>query len=43
VQDPLAEKILAGDVRDGDLVKITAGSDRLLFVPSTTAAQAKAA
>jgi ATP-dependent Clp protease ATP-binding subunit ClpB len=33
VQDPLAEKILAGEVRDGDLVKITAGTDRLLFVP----------
>ena len=25
VQDPLAEKILHGDVRDGDVVKITAG------------------
>jgi ATP-dependent Clp protease ATP-binding subunit ClpB len=33
VQDPLAEKILQGEVRDGDLVKITAGTDRLLFRP----------
>ena len=33
VQDPLAEKILAGEVRDGDTVKITAGTDRLLFLP----------
>jgi ATP-dependent Clp protease ATP-binding subunit ClpB len=43
VQDPLAEKILAGDVRDGDLVKITAGSDRLLFLPKHESAQARAA
>jgi ATP-dependent Clp protease ATP-binding subunit ClpB len=33
VQDPLAEKILAGEVRDGDRVAITAGTDRLLFRP----------
>jgi ATP-dependent Clp protease ATP-binding subunit ClpB len=33
VQDPLAEKILSGEVRDGDRVKITAGADRLLFLP----------
>jgi ATP-dependent Clp protease ATP-binding subunit ClpB len=33
VQDPLAEKILAGEIRDGDSVKVTAGNDRLLFVP----------
>ena len=31
VQDPLAEKILAGEVRDGDPVEITAGKDRLMF------------
>ena len=31
VQDPLAEKILSGEVRDGDVVKVTGGSDRLLF------------
>ena len=31
VQDPLAERILAGDIRDGDLVEVTAGTDRLLF------------
>jgi ATP-dependent Clp protease ATP-binding subunit ClpB len=33
LQDPLAEKVLSGEVRDGDLVKITGGSDRLLFRP----------
>ncbi len=31
VQDPLAERILAGDIRDGDRVDVTAGADRLLF------------
>ena len=31
VQDPLAERILAGDIRDGDTVEVTAGTDRLLF------------
>ncbi|BBE73848.1 chaperone protein ClpB [Pleomorphomonas sp. SM30] len=31
VQDPLAEKILSGAVRDGETVEITAGTDRLLF------------
>jgi ATP-dependent Clp protease ATP-binding subunit ClpB len=31
VQDPLAEKILGGEVKDGDLVKATAGTDRLIF------------
>jgi len=33
LQDPLAEKVLSGEVRDGDAVKITAGTDRLLFRP----------
>jgi ATP-dependent Clp protease ATP-binding subunit ClpB len=31
LQDPLAEKILSGEIRDGMTVKITAGSDRLIF------------
>ena len=31
LQDPLAEKILMGDIRDGSTVKITSGSDRLNF------------
>jgi ATP-dependent Clp protease ATP-binding subunit ClpB len=43
LQDPLAEKILSGDVRDGDAVKITAGSDRLLFRPKHEAQEAEAA
>ncbi|MBN8997139.1 MAG: ATP-dependent chaperone ClpB [Rhizobiales bacterium] len=33
VQDPLADKILSGDVPDGSKVKITAGTDKLLFLP----------
>jgi ATP-dependent Clp protease ATP-binding subunit ClpB len=31
LQDPLAERILVGDIKDGTRVKITAGSDRLNF------------
>ena len=31
LQDPLAEKILQGDILDGSTVKVTAGSDRLNF------------
>jgi ATP-dependent Clp protease ATP-binding subunit ClpB len=31
LQDPLAEQILSGNVLDGAMVKITAGSDRLLI------------
>ncbi len=42
VQDPLAEKILQGEVLDGDVVKITTGTDRLLFIPKHEA-QAEAA
>ncbi|WPE21500.1 ATP-dependent chaperone ClpB [Shinella zoogloeoides] len=38
LQDPLAEKILAGEIPDGSIVKVTAGSDRLLFSPRHTAA-----
>ncbi len=33
VQDPLAEQILSGQIPDGSLVKVTSGSDRLLFRP----------
>ncbi len=31
LQDPLAEKILGGEIRDGARVAISAGSDRLVF------------
>jgi ATP-dependent Clp protease ATP-binding subunit ClpB len=31
LQDPLAEKILLGEIFDGSTVKVTAGSDRLNF------------
>ena len=33
LQDPLAEKILQGEIFDGTTVKVTAGSDRLIFRP----------
>ena len=32
LQDPLAERILGGDILDGSTVDVGAGSDRLLFV-----------
>ncbi|NBN66040.1 ATP-dependent chaperone ClpB [Pannonibacter tanglangensis] len=41
VQDPLAEKILAGEIQDGDHISVSAGTDRLLF--SRTADQSVAA
>jgi ATP-dependent Clp protease ATP-binding subunit ClpB len=31
LQDPLAEMLLAGDVADGDLVPVTAGTDGLII------------
>jgi ATP-dependent Clp protease ATP-binding subunit ClpB len=40
VQDPLAEQILSGQVPDGATVKVTSGSDRLLFRPRQTVNQA---
>ncbi len=46
LQDPLAEKILSGEIHDGMKVRIHAGSDRLVFEPvelSRTAKAAKAA
>src|SRR5690606_17964874 len=45
LQDPLAEKILMGDVLDGSMVKISAGSDRLTFrsKPRSAGAEAEAA
>jgi ATP-dependent Clp protease ATP-binding subunit ClpB len=33
VQDPLAEQILSGQVPENSVVKVTSGSDRLLFRP----------
>ena len=44
LQDPLAEKILLGEILDGSTVKVTAGSDRLNFRSKPTpAAEAEAA
>jgi ATP-dependent Clp protease ATP-binding subunit ClpB len=40
LQDPLAERILTGDIRDGTTVAVAAGSDRLLFSPRGAAAEA---
>ncbi|TCU10600.1 ATP-dependent chaperone ClpB [Rhizobium sullae] len=37
VQDPLAEQILSGQVPDGSTVKVTSGSDRLLFLLRSSA------
>ncbi|MFB9173478.1 ATP-dependent chaperone ClpB [Roseibium salinum] len=31
LQDPLAEKLLAGDILDGQTVQVSAGADRLIF------------
>jgi ATP-dependent Clp protease ATP-binding subunit ClpB len=36
VQDPLAEKILMGEIADGSRIQVTAGSDRLQFRASGT-------
>jgi ATP-dependent Clp protease ATP-binding subunit ClpB len=33
VQDPLADKILAGEIPDGTNVRIAGGSERLIFLP----------
>jgi ATP-dependent Clp protease ATP-binding subunit ClpB len=35
LQDPLAEKLLQGDILDGSTVGVSAGSDRLLFAAKT--------
>ena len=45
LQDPLAEKILLGEVFDNSTVAITAGSDRLVFKPAraTVASEDEAA
>jgi ATP-dependent Clp protease ATP-binding subunit ClpB len=36
VQDPLAEKILAGEVQDGTTVRVSGGTDHLIFLPRRT-------
>ena len=33
VQDPLADKILAADIPDGSTVRISGGTDKLIFLP----------
>ncbi len=38
VQDPLAEKMLAGEIADGAIVRVSAGTDRLLFEAADQAA-----
>jgi ATP-dependent Clp protease ATP-binding subunit ClpB len=43
LQDPLAERILTGDIRDGSRVKVTAGSDRLNFRAKPAIVEAEAA
>ncbi len=39
LQDPLAEKILGGEILDGSIVNVTSGSDRLLFGTATEQAE----
>jgi ATP-dependent Clp protease ATP-binding subunit ClpB len=43
VQDPLADKMLAGEVPDGARVKITGGTDKLLFLPRVAGGKGMAA
>ena len=43
VQDPLAEKVLGGEIADGQNVKISAGSDRLVIAASVKAKGGKKA
>jgi ATP-dependent Clp protease ATP-binding subunit ClpB len=43
VQDPLADKMLAGEVPDGAHVKITGGTDKLLFLPRVAGGKGMAA
>jgi ATP-dependent Clp protease ATP-binding subunit ClpB len=40
VQDPLADKILAGEIADGSTVRIVGGNEHLLFLPSEAEAAA---
>jgi ATP-dependent Clp protease ATP-binding subunit ClpB len=40
VQDPMAERILSGEIQDGDTVGVSGGSDRLLFADRRGAEQA---
>ncbi|WP_153771313.1 ATP-dependent chaperone ClpB [Labrenzia sp. CE80] len=40
VQDPLAEKLLAGDIVDGQAIQVSAGGDRLVFSIGQGAAEA---
>jgi ATP-dependent Clp protease ATP-binding subunit ClpB len=43
LQDPLADKILAGDIPDGSRVRVTGGTDKLLFLPRVAGGKGKAA
>ncbi|BCH30567.1 chaperone protein ClpB [Mesorhizobium sp. L-8-10] len=43
LQDPMAEKILLGDILDGSTVKISAGSDRLNFRSKPSVAETEEA
>jgi ATP-dependent Clp protease ATP-binding subunit ClpB len=42
LQDPLAEKILGGEIKDGSTVVVTSGSDRLIFRAKATSSGKKA-
>ncbi|MGV8841569.1 MAG: AAA family ATPase, partial [Bauldia sp.] len=40
VQDPLADRLLSGEIADGSTVKVVGGNDHLLFVPKGARAEA---
>ncbi|MTI42847.1 ATP-dependent Clp protease ATP-binding subunit ClpB [Roseibium hamelinense] len=40
VQDPLAEKLLSGEFKDGQVINVSAGGDRLVFAADTDASAA---
>jgi ATP-dependent Clp protease ATP-binding subunit ClpB len=40
VQDPLADRILAGEILDGATVKVVGGTAHLIFVPQGARAEA---
>jgi ATP-dependent Clp protease ATP-binding subunit ClpB len=43
LQDPLAEKLLGGEIKDGSKIKVGASADRLIFETSGKSAAARAA
>ncbi len=40
LQDPLAERILSGEVKNGDTIRVTEGGDGLAFIVGKAASEA---